>query len=118
MKFIIDAQLPIKLKFWLIEYGVQAVHTLDLPKKNKTDDIDIIKLAARDTLIVISKDSDFIQYRIVKGIPDRLLIISTGNIVNKRLIKIFEDNFPQIKELFEKGYKVIEVDNTSITVHE
>lgn len=118
MRFLIDAQLPIRLKYWLIDYGVHAIHTLDLPKKNKTEDIDIIQLATKETLIIISKDNDFIQYRILKGIPDRLLIVSTGNIVNKRLIKIFEKNFPQIKSLFDNGHKVIEIDNNSITVHE
>lgn len=31
MKFIIDAQLPIKLKKWLSTQGHDCKHTIDLP---------------------------------------------------------------------------------------
>lgn len=32
MKFIIDAQLPYRLKDWLIAQGFDAIHTRDLPE--------------------------------------------------------------------------------------
>lgn len=118
MKFLIDAQLPKKLKAWLIEHGVEAIHTLDLPKKNDTADIEIIDYAEETSVVIITKDSDFLQYRIVKGIPEKLLIIATGNIVNKELIKLFELNFSRIHSLFSEGYKVVEMDNDTITIHE
>ena len=38
MKFILDAQLPKKLSDFLIWKGYDAIHTLDLPLKNKTKD--------------------------------------------------------------------------------
>lgn len=118
MKFLVDAQLPKKLKFWLIDYGVEAIHTLDLPKRNDTGDIEIIDYAEETSVIIITKDSDFLQYRILKGIPEKLLIIATGNIVNKELLKLFELNFPQIHSLFLAGHKVVEMDNDAITIHE
>lgn len=65
---------------------------------------------------MITKDSDFYRYRILKGQPDRLLIISTGNIVNKDLITLFETNFPTLKQLFIAGSKVVEIDIQTITV--
>lgn len=61
MKYIVDAQLPRKLKYWLIECGVEAIHTLDLSEKNETQDISIVQMSKEESLIVISKDSDFIQ---------------------------------------------------------
>ena len=39
MKFLIDAQLPQKLVGWLQEKGHDAIHTLDLPRKNATSDL-------------------------------------------------------------------------------
>ena len=45
-------------------------------------------------------------------------MVTTGNIINKALIKLFEINFPNIKSLFESGRKVIEVNNNNIIVHE
>ncbi|MDF9798246.1 putative nuclease of putative toxin-antitoxin system [Catalinimonas alkaloidigena] len=38
MKFIIDAQLPQLLAIWLENHGVDAIHTLNLPKANHSDD--------------------------------------------------------------------------------
>ena len=45
MKFLIDANLPMTLKNWLIDRGHDAIHTRDLPEKNLTEDIDIIRIA-------------------------------------------------------------------------
>lgn len=118
MKYIVDAQLPKRLTRWLVEYGVEAKHTLDLPDKNDTHDLDIIKLSVAEDFIIISKDEDFIQYRMVKGVPERLLSITTGNIVNNKLIKLFEANFPSINALFKEGAKVIELSNEAVTVHQ
>lgn len=116
MKFLVDAHFPRRLSYWLIENGEDSIHTLDLPKKNKTSDLEIIKQADQENRIVITKDSDFYRYRILKGQPDRLLIISTGNIVNKDLITLFETNFPTLKQLFISGSKVVEIDTQTITV--
>lgn len=118
MKFLIDAHLPMALKNWLINRGHDVIHTRDLPKKNETDDIDIIRIADSQERIVTSKDSDFLKHHVLFGRPDRILMITTGNIVNKVLLQLFENNFDQIEEAFEKGSKVVELNNTSIIIHE
>ena len=59
MKFLIDAQLPQKFVGWLQEQGHDAIHTLDLPRKNATPDSEVIKYAVTDSRIVVSKDSVF-----------------------------------------------------------
>lgn len=116
MKFLVDAHFPRRLSYWLQENGEDSIHTLDLPKKNKTGDIEIIKKADQESRVVVTKDSDFYRYRVLKGKPDRILIVSTGNIVNKDLISLFELNFPTLKKLFESGTKVVEIDSSTITV--
>ena len=118
MKFLVDAHFPRRLSYQLIDNGEDSIHTLDLPSKNNTTDIELINRADAESRIIITKDSDFIRYRILKGKPDRILMVTTGNIINKELIKLFEVNFPNIKSLFENGSKVIEVDNTSIIIYE
>ncbi len=118
MKFIVDAHFPKRLANWLIANGDDAIHTTDLPKQNSTSDKEIIEIAEEQSRIGITKDSDFIQFRIIHGIPQRILMVTTGNIINKELIKLFQANFPTIRQLFEEGKKVIEIDNESITIHE
>jgi predicted nuclease of predicted toxin-antitoxin system len=117
MEFIIDAQLPLALKKWLKAQGVDVIHTRDLPLENFTDDFEVIRVAQAQGRIVISKDSDFFKHHLLKGEPDRILMITTGNIVNKELLRLFELNFNTILSMFEKGSKVIEMDNASITEH-
>ncbi|EAW39007.1 hypothetical protein L8106_01792 [Lyngbya sp. PCC 8106] len=41
MKFLIDAQLPMRLARILQIAGYDTVHTLDLPQKNATPDTEI-----------------------------------------------------------------------------
>lgn len=44
MKFLVDAHLPMRLVYWLRERGHNVIHTRELPLKNKTDDVDIIRV--------------------------------------------------------------------------
>ncbi len=117
MKFLVDAQLPLRLKYWLIEKGHDVIHTNDLPKKHLTPDINIIEAAEKEDRVIISKDSDFYKYYLVNGIPRRILFITTGNIINKELLRLFELNFKTIENHFLSGSKIIEFNNLLITVY-
>jgi len=77
MKFLVDAQRPRRFASWLKQAEHDALHTLDLPKKNLTPDNELITCAMQDGRIVISKDADFVQSFMVTGEP-QLLLISTG----------------------------------------
>ncbi len=116
MKFIIDAQLPQLLAVWLKDYGFDAIHTLELPQANLSDDSEIITVADRDERVVISKDSDFFDDHVLRGKPKKLLIVKTGNIKNRDLIRLFERNIEHIEKLF-KRYVLIEMNRSELIVH-
>jgi len=119
MKYIVDAQLPKKLSKWMNSNGYEAIHTLDLPAKNDTQDLEIIRISTEiDDSVVVSKDKDFPDYRFIKGLPYRLLWITTGNIINKELFAMFERVFAQIDHEFKEGKLFIELSNDSIVIHE
>lgn len=59
MRLIVDAQLPVKLCKILNQLGLESIHVDELPKGDETPDIEIIKYADRENLIVVTKDSDF-----------------------------------------------------------
>lgn len=48
MKFLVDAQLPLRFANWLNEAEHDALHTLDLPQKNLTPDGEVIARAKQD----------------------------------------------------------------------
>jgi predicted nuclease of predicted toxin-antitoxin system len=116
MKFLVDAQLPRRFANWLNEAGHDALHTLDLPKKNRTSDNDLVARAMREGRIVVSKDADFVQSYLVNGEPP-LLLISTGNISNAELEKILHTNLIGIENAFASS-RFVEITRQALVVHE
>ena len=113
MKFLVDAQLPRKLSFYLVEKGYDCIHTLDLAKKNATTDNEINDLSIREQRIVISKDSDFYNSYLTKIEPYKLLLISTGNISTKELLILFDKNLEKIIEEITHHF-VVEITRSSL----
>lgn len=93
MKFLIDAQLPKMLARFFRERDFDAIHTLELPDKNVTDDLEINRISLSEKRIVISKDSDFYDSYSAKQEPYKLIYLTTENIRNKDLINLFDKNF-------------------------
>ena len=116
MKFLVDAQLPIRFVGWLKQYGHDAVHTLDLPLGNRTPDSDVVACAIRDNRIVVTKDDDFVQTFLLTGQPP-LLFVSTGNISNAELERLLQRNMPAIERAFA-SYRYIEITRTTLIIHQ
>jgi len=113
MKFIVDAQLPRKLAVFLINRGYDSIHTLDLPAKNLTQDAEIIEICESQNRVIITKDSDFYDSKIIRNKPKKLIVIQTGNIKNDMLLNLFETNFERIVQLIEK-FDIVELNIDSI----
>ncbi len=88
-----------------------------MPDANKSKDSDIIKLADRENRIVISKDSDFLESYFIHSKPKRLLLVTTGNIPNARLLDIFDKNIQVIIQMLTKS-NLIEISKTEIIEQE
>ncbi|QFY90626.1 DUF5615 family PIN-like protein [Magnetovirga frankeli] len=116
MKLLIDAQLPRRFAGWLAEAGHDALHTLDLPHKNRTPDAEIVALANQDGRIVVTKDDDFVQTYILNGEPS-LLLISTGNISNAELEKLVRANLVAIENALS-AHRFVEITRNTLVIHE
>ena len=117
MRFLVDAQLPRRLVYRLQEVGHEAIHTLDLPLGNRSPDGVINEVSEREQRIVITKDADFVNTFTLYRRPYKLLLISTGNIKNAELERLFLQNIVQIAEAFEEN-DFVELSRTAITIHE
>jgi predicted nuclease of predicted toxin-antitoxin system len=113
MKFIVDAQLPYGIALFLRDRGIDAIHTNDLPDKERTKDSQIRTIAAEENRIVITKDYDFIDSYILKKSPEKLLIVTTGNIKNKQLFDLIRKNWEIILQLFETC-DLVELSNNEV----
>ncbi|MEH2053942.1 DUF5615 family PIN-like protein [Nostoc sp.] len=74
MKFLVDAQLPVRLARFLESAGYDTIHTKDLLNKNATSDTEINAVSIRDNRIVITKDSDFLNSFLTIQEPYKLLL--------------------------------------------
>ena len=116
MNFLIDANLPRRLVSLFHERGYHAVHTLDLPDGNATEDTAILQYADENDCVITTKDSDFTTSFWLNNRPNKLLLISTGNISNKELEALLVANFDQIiADLFSNRF--IELSRDHIIVH-
>lgn len=116
MKFIVDAQLPRQIALELAAKGHDAIHTLDLPLGNRTPDKDVTVRAVQDGRVVITKDSDFVATFLLRGVPPKLLLISTGNISNSKLSVLLAANLKAIESAFVQ-HSFIELSGSALTIH-
>ncbi len=117
MKFLVDAQLPLRLARVLQSADCDTIHTKDLPRRNATPDSEINLLSIQESRIVITKDRDFLDSFMIKQQPYKLLILTTGNINNNQLIDLFMKNLPQLAELFQE-HSLIEMNRETIVLHQ
>jgi len=116
VKFLVDAQLPRRLAALLKSLGHDAVHTLDLPAKNHTTDEVLRQLALRESRVLVTKDGEFVDSYLVRGLPPKLLFVTTGNIKNDDLLELFRANLPAIENGLS-SHSFVEIDGGGLTMH-
>lgn len=117
MKFLVDAQLPPRLARALVAAGHDAVHTLDLPKGNRSKDRAVAEAADTDERVLVTKDGDFRDGHRLRGSPRRLLIVTTGNIHNDDLLRLFSANLELVVSVLESA-QMVELGQDGVDVFE
>ena len=116
MKFLVDAQLPLRLVAFLNDRGHDAIHISALPDGNRSTDRVLAALADNQDRVVVSKDSDFRDGHLLRLSPRRLLVIATGNLTNADLLSLFKDNLGAIVAAYD-GSEFVELNSGSLSVH-
>lgn len=101
--FIIDTQLPPALARWMRNQGCNAVHTTYFSSGHLMADVQIRTIAVQENRIVVTKDNDFFENYLLKGIPPKVLLLQFGNCSNRDLLAQFEAHFDRVRERFEHG---------------
>jgi len=116
MNFLVDAQLPRRLTYRLRDAGHDALHTLDLPNRNRTTDEELNTIAEREERVLITKDTDFVNSFLIAHQPHKLLLVSTGNISNANLELLLAQQISTIATEF-LTHDYIELTRTAIVIH-
>jgi predicted nuclease of predicted toxin-antitoxin system len=112
---MVDAQLPRKLAALRASLGHEALHTLDLPDQNRTGDDALRRIAASEDRVLVTKDADFADSLLVRGLPPKLLFVTTGNIPDDELLALFRANLAALTGALAV-HAFVEIDRTGITV--
>jgi predicted nuclease of predicted toxin-antitoxin system len=113
MIFWVDAQLPPNLADWLRwTFKVEAYALRELGLRD-ADDLEIFKRAQQEGIVLISKDSDFVELLLRQQPPPQLLWVTCGNTTNQRLQELFNEVFPQALQLLVEGHVVVELADKS-----
>jgi len=88
-----------------------------LPKGDESSDLEITEYADKHDLMVCTKDFDFYHSHMVLNRPNKLFLITTGNIKNRQLFDLIRENTLIIKNILT-SCKFIELTNDGIIGHE
>lgn len=75
MKFLIDIQLPPRLKYWFTGKSHEAIHASELSNGFTLTDGEIWEIAKETNRIVVSKDVDFYDMSLLYDKPPVILLI-------------------------------------------
>ena len=117
MKFLVDAQLPVRLARFLQASGYDTLHTRDLPQQNATSDSAINDISIEQRRVVITKDADFVDSFFTVQKPSKLLLVSTINIRNSELEEIFKNNLSVLVSLLQNN-DYVEINRQEVIVHQ
>lgn len=110
MIFWVDAQLPPSLAPWLNETFAVEAKSLRFLGLRDAEDGHIFTIAKQaNDVVIISKDSDFVELVLQQGTPPQLLWVTCGNLTNRRLRSVFTQLFPSALQMLQAGEDIVEI---------
>jgi predicted nuclease of predicted toxin-antitoxin system len=105
----VDAQLPPTLAAWIVEtFGITALSLKELGLRDAKD-TEIFEAAVQPNLVIMSKDSDFVDLVCRLGSPPQILWLTCGNVTNQNLRRILTATLPDAIIQLQQGESVVEI---------
>jgi predicted nuclease of predicted toxin-antitoxin system len=95
-EFLIDANLPAKIKVWKSN---RFIHVSSI--NANWNDNEIWKYAKENGLSIINKDKDFLTYQLANGFPPKIVHIKFGNLKLKEFISVIDNCWREVENLLE-----------------
>src|SRR5436309_9124397 len=110
----LDAQLPPSPAAWITAtFGIEARAVRDLGLREAQDE-PIFQAARAAGVVVMTKDSDFVELLRRLGPPPQVLWVTCGNTSNARLREILTKSLPAAMELLRRGESLVEISDAYI----
>jgi len=109
MTIWVDAHISPAIASWITStLGIEALALRDLNLRN-AEDPEIFDAARAQNVIVMTKDSDFIDLVERLGPPPKIVWLTCGNTSNVRLREILEETLPKALEILSGGETLVEI---------
>jgi predicted nuclease of predicted toxin-antitoxin system len=77
-----------------------------------TQDIEIFAAARAENVVIITKDSDFIDLVCRLGTPPKVVWLTCGNVTNRNLRQLLMATLPNALDQLQQGEMIVEITNT------
>jgi predicted nuclease of predicted toxin-antitoxin system len=105
----VDAQLSPAVAGWINDsFGVEAHAVRDLGLRSAKDP-EIFRAARHEGIVVMSKDSDFVDLVERLGPPPQILWVTCANTSNLWLKRVLATELPRALQLLGRGEQVVEI---------
>lgn len=105
----VDAHLSPAIASWITKtFGVTAFALRDVGLRD-AEDLEIFEIAKAQGVIVMTKDSDFVNLVDRLGVPPQIVWLTCGNTSNARLREILSATLPEALELLRAGEALVEI---------
>lgn len=105
----IDAHLSPAIATWITStFEVTALALRDLELRD-AEDPEIFTAAKAQSVIFMTKDSDFVDLVERLGTPPQIIWLTCGNTSNVRLKEILISVLPRALEILGSGEKIVEI---------
>ncbi len=74
--------------------------------------IEIFEAARAENVVIMTKDSDFIDLVCRLGSPPQILWLTCGNVTNRNLRQLLMATLPNALEQLRQGEMIVEITNT------
>jgi predicted nuclease of predicted toxin-antitoxin system len=105
----IDAQMSPAIAVWITaNFPIKAFAVRDVGLRD-AEDREIFLEARKQSAIVMTKDSDFVNLQIELGAPPKIIWITCGNTSNARLKEILSVTLADALSLLDSGEDLVEI---------
>jgi predicted nuclease of predicted toxin-antitoxin system len=109
MTLWLDAQLPPQLAIWIQQtLAIDAIALRDIGLRDATDTA-IYDAAKKANVVLISKDSDFVELVMRLRTPPKLIWLTCGNVSNAALQALFSAKLREAIQMLDGGEPIVEL---------
>ncbi len=111
MKLLFDQNISSKVLKTLLQYFSDSQH-VNLTSLRVASDVDIFDFAKKNSYILVTLDSDFVDMNLLRGSPPKIIWLRTGNLTTNHIGNLLIEYIEIIKTFVDSdNSEILEIIN-------